>query len=96
MYPDPTQLGRGHPVKTVTGLSRPYSIAFNSRGEMVVSERVSDRISVLNNSGQRIRSFGSGGSPHLLHSLFSRPEKIIIRPAGIAIDDKDNVYVGMQ
>ena len=84
VYPDPTQLGR--PVRTVTGLSRPYGIAFNSRGEMVVAERGSDRVSVFNDSGQRIRSFGSVGSG---------PAEMI-GPAGIAIDDKDNMYVSSQ
>ena len=59
----------------------------------IVAERGSNQVSVFNNSGQRIRSFGSGGTPHLLYSLFSRPKNIMIRPAGIAIDDKDNVYV---
>ena len=84
VYPDPTQLGR--PVRTVTGLSRPYGIAFNSRGEMVVSERGSDRVSVFNDSGERIRSFDSVGSG---------PAEMI-GPAGIAIDDKDNMYVSSQ
>ena len=36
VYPDPTQLG--HPVRIVTDLSTPYGIAYNSRGEMIVSE----------------------------------------------------------
>ena len=84
VYPDPTQPGR--PVRTVTGLNKPYGIAFNSRGEMVVAEFGSDQVSVFSNSGQRIRSFGSRGSG---------PETMIM-PAGIAIDDKDNVYVSSE
>ena len=84
VYPDPTQLGR--PVRTVTGLSGPYGIAFNSRGEMVVVERRGDQVSVFNNSGRKIRSFGSLGSG---------PAEMI-GPAGIAIDDKDNVYVSSK
>ena len=36
VYPDPTQLG--HPVRVMTGISQPQAIAFNSRGEMIVSE----------------------------------------------------------
>ena len=36
VYPDPTQLA--HPVRVVTGLKGPYGIAFNSCGEMIVSE----------------------------------------------------------
>ena len=84
VYPDPTQLGR--PVRTVTGLSGPYGIAFNSRGEMVVAESGHSLMSVINISGQRIMSFGSKGSG---------PEDMIM-PAGIAIDDKNNVYVSSQ
>ena len=81
VYPDPTQLG--HPVRTVTGLNKPYGIAINSHGEMVVAEHGSFQVSVFSISGQRIRSFGSKGS---------EPENMI-RPAGIASDDKDNVFV---
>ena len=81
LYPDPTQLA--HPVRVVTGLNRPYGIAFNSRGEMVVSERGSHQIAIFDIRGQRIRTFGSYG-----HS----PEQLV-HPAGIAIDDMDNIYV---
>ena len=84
VYPDPTQLG--HPVRTMTGLNCPYGIAFNSCGEMVVAKRGNDQVSVFNISGQRIGSFGSVGSG---------PENMI-RPAGIAVDDKDNVYVSSK
>ena len=84
VYHDPTQLGR--PVRTMTGLNKPYGIAFNSRGEMVVAEGGSHHVSVFNNSGQRIWSFGLVGSG---------PENMI-RSAGIAIDDKDNVYVSSE
>ena len=84
VYPNPTQLG--HPVRTVTGLSAPYGIAFNSRGEMVFAECGSHKVSVFNISGQRIKSFGSGGT---------LPENMI-RPAGIAVDDKDYMYISSQ
>ena len=73
-------------MRTVTGLNEPYGIAFNSRGEMIVAERGSHQVSVFNNSGQRIRSFGSRGH---------RAENMIW-PAGIAINDKDNIYVTSQ
>ena len=36
VYPDPRELGL--PVRTVTNLSRPYGIVFNSQQEMIVSE----------------------------------------------------------
>ena len=82
VYPDPTQLG--HPVRVVTDMYKPYGIAFNSRGEMIVSERGAHKVSVFDIRGQRVRTFGSHGA---------RPEQMEF-PAGIAIDDMDNVYVG--
>ena len=84
VYPDPTQLGS--PVRIVTDLNRPYGIAINSRGEMVVTKRDGDRVSVLDIRGQRVRTFGSCGD---------RGEQMIL-PAGIAVDDVDNIYVSSQ
>ena len=81
VYPDPTQLG--HPVRVMTGLKKPYSIAFNSHEEMIVSECGGHRISIFDIRVQRIRTFGSRGN---------RPEHME-SPRGIAIDDTDNIYV---
>ena len=81
VYPDPTQLGS--PVRVVTDLNKPYGIAVNSRGEMVVTEWSGHRVSVFDVRGQRVRTFGSHGD---------RPEHMRY-PAGIAVDDVDNIYV---
>ena len=81
VYPDSTQLGR--PVRVVTYLNGPYGNAFNSRGEMIISECHGHRISTFDIRGQEIRTFGSRGDS---------PEQMIY-PAGIAIDDADNIYV---
>ena len=84
VYPDPKQLG--HPVRTVTGLYWPNGIAFNNREEMIVSEFLAHRLSILDTRGQKIRTFGSrGDSPHQM-----------IFPAGIATDDSGNIYVSSQ
>ena len=80
VYPDPTQLG--HPVRVVTDLNTPYGIAYNSRG-MIVSECRGDRVSIFNIRGKKIRTFGSRGD---------RPDQMKY-PAGIAVDDMDNIYV---
>ena len=82
VYPDPTQLG--HPVRVVTGMNKPYDIAFNSRGEMIVTENGAHKVSVFDIRGKRVRTFGSRGK---------RPEQMQY-PAGIAVDDVDNIYVG--
>ena len=84
MYPDPTQLG--HPVRVVTDLKNPYGIAYNSRGEMIVSEWGGHRVSIFDIRGKKIRTFGShGDSPDQMKS-----------PAGIEVDDMDNIYVSSQ
>jgi len=84
VYPDPTQLGS--PVRVVTGLRKPYGIAVNSRGELVVTESGGDRVSVFDIRGQRVRTFWSHGD---------RPGQMI-KPAGIAVDDVGNIYVSSQ
>ena len=81
VYPDPTQLG--HPVRVVTDLNRPYGIAINKCGEMIVSECWGHRVSIFDIRGQKIRTFGSQGVS---------PDQMI-GPEGIAIDDTDNSYV---
>ena len=84
VYPDPTQLGQ--PVKVVTGLNEPYGIAFNSRGEMIVSEKWGHQISIFDIRGQKIQMFGSrGNSPDQMNY-----------PKGVAIDDADNIYVNIE
>ena len=85
VYPDPTQLG--HPVRVVTDIDKPVGIAFNSHGEMIVSESGGQRVSVFDIRGQRVRTFGSFGS------WGDTPESMYW-PKGIAIDDMDNIYVG--
>ena len=82
VYPDPTQLGR--PARVVTDMNEPFGIAFNSRGEMIVSEADAHKVSVFDIRGKRVRTFGSPGD---------RPEQMDY-PAGIAVDDMDNIYVG--
>ena len=84
VYLDPTQLGR--PVRVVTDLILPYGIAYNSRGEMIVSELGGHRVSIIDNRGKKIRTFGSRGDS---------PDQMKF-PKGIAIDDIDNIYVSSQ
>ena len=70
-------------MRVVTGLNKPYGIAFNSRGEMIISEYYSHQISIFDIRGQKIRTFGSRGDS---------PEQMDF-PRGIAIDNADNIYV---
>ena len=84
VYPDPTQLG--HPVRVVTDVYGPYGIAFNKCGEMIVSDWGGHRVSIFDIRGQKIRTFGSRGDS---------PDQMVY-PAGIAIDDSDNIYVSSE
>ena len=70
-------------MRTVTGLNEPYGIAFNSHQEMIVSEWGGHRVSIFDIRGQNVRTFGSHGN---------RPDQMK-RPAGVATDDTDNIYV---
>ena len=79
VYPDPTQLG--HPVRVATDFNFPYGIAFNSRGDMIVTECWGHEISVL----------GAGGKVTL-----PTPRQSMVSPTGIMIDDVDNICLRQQ
>ena len=81
VYRDPTQLGS--PVRVVKQLKQPYGIAFNNRGEMIVSEHGGHQVSVFDVGVRKIQSFGSRGYG---------PEQMLY-PAGVAVDDMDDTYV---
>ena len=70
-------------MRVVTDLKGPYGIAFNSCGEMIVSENYGHQMAIFDITGQRIRTFGSRGDS----------QKQVVYPRGIAIDDTDNIYV---
>lgn len=84
VYPDPIKIG--HPVRVVTGLNRPYGIAFNNHGEMIVTEYWNDCLSIFDIRKRKIRSFGS-------HNVYPKQMKF---PQGVAIDDSDNIYVSSR
>ena len=83
VYPDPTTLHR--PVRVIEGVQLPYGVAFNSHGEMYVTECSPDfgQVAVLDSSGKRISTIGSRGHGPGQFRL----------PLSIAIDSNDNVYV---
>ena len=73
-------------MRTVTDLDAPNGIAFNNREEMIVSECLAHRLSILDTRGQKIRTFGScGDSPHQMKY-----------PRGVATDDFGNIYVSSE
>jgi len=83
VYSDPTMLHR--PVRVIEVVQDPWGVAFNSHGEMYVTESSVDcgQVAVFDSSGKRINTIGSMGV---------RPGQFQ-HPYYIAIDSHDNVYV---
>ena len=73
----------GTPVMTITGLSRPWGVAVNKKGEIIIAESNTHRVSVYSQAGEKLRSFGSRGSG----------EGQFACPRGVAIDDDGNILV---
>ena len=73
----------GTPVRVISGLNSPWGVAVNQRGEIIVAESSSHRISIFSRTGERLRSFGSQGSGQ---GQFSSPR-------GVAVDDDGNILV---
>ncbi len=74
----PTRLGK--PVRVITGLTSPYDIAVNSKGDMVVTEYCGGGVVVLDKKGEKLKS--------LKGSDFN-----IVMPTGVAFDDEDSMYI---
>ena len=75
----PTQLGK--PVQVIEDLKRPYSIAFNTDSELIVSEYDSQMISLYDRKSmkKKKREFGSWGEG----------EGEFKHPRGVAVDKSD-------
>ncbi|CAI8034400.1 E3 ubiquitin-protein ligase TRIM71 [Geodia barretti] len=84
VYPDPSHLGR--PVKIVTGLTKPFGIAFNNQQCMIVSELGGHQLTLFDTRGHKIMTFGTYGG---------NPEQMIY-PTGVVTDRSDNVYVSSE
>ena len=73
----------GTPVKTIGGLNRPWGVAVNQRGEIIVAENGGHCISIFSPSGEKIRTFGSKGSAWGQLNC----------PDGCAVDGDGNILV---
>ena len=74
---------RGKPVKTITGLHHPYGIAISNEGDIVVTEKGSDCITILKKEGKKVRSFGTR---EINQEEFEAPR-------GVAISDDEHILV---
>ena len=74
----------GSPVKTIAGLRRPWGVAVNSLGHVLVAESEGCQIAVFSPGGEKlIKTIGKKG---LLRNQFEKP-------VGIAVDSDDNILV---
>ena len=73
----------GTPIKTIGGLNRPWSVAVNKRGDIIVAEYGGQRVSIFSPAGEKVKSFGVRGSGN---GQFSGP-------VGVAVDADDNILV---
>ena len=73
----------GNPILTIDEIGRPWGVAVNQRGEVVVAECGGNCISVFSPSGEKRRSFGEHGSGQ---GEFNNP-------CGVAVDGEGNILV---
>ena len=73
----------GTPIMTINGVKRPWGMAVNKKGEIIIAESGAHCISVYSPNGDKLRSFGSQGSGQ---GQFSEPR-------GVAVDDDGSILV---
>ena len=77
-----------HPIVTIDGMEGPYGVVVNQRGEVVVTERKGHCVSVFNQCGKKIQSFGMQGS---VYGQFNYPRGVTVDSEGnILVADTDN------
>ena len=73
----------GTPIRTIGGVEKPWGVAINQKGEVVVTEYGGHCVSVFSPSGEKVRSFGTQGSgPGQFHG-----------PRSVAIDSEGDILV---
>ena len=75
----------GTPTKTIGGVKKPWGVAVNKKGDIIVAEHDGNCVSIFSPAGEKIKSFSSRGSNN---GQFNSP-----RPAGVAVDADDNILV---
>ena len=73
----------GTPIKTISGVKKPWGVAINQRRKVIVAESGGHCVTIFNPTGEKLRSFGSKGSGH---GQFKDPR-------GVAVDDDGNILV---
>ena len=73
----------GDPILTIDEIGRPWGVAVNQRGEVVVTDGDRHRVSVFSPSGEKFRSFGKHGSG----------QGELDNPSVVAVDGEGNILV---
>ena len=73
----------GTPILTIGGAKKPWGVAINQRGEVVVAEWGGDCVSVFSPNGEKLRSFGTRGSG---------PGQVVT-PCEVAVDGEGNILL---
>ena len=71
------------PIRTIGGLNRPWGVAVNQRGEIIVAEKGGQCISIFSPNGEKIRTFGSRSST----------QGQLNEPCDVAVDGDGNILV---
>ena len=70
---------RGKPVNIISGLNRPYGAVITKNEEIVVAEKDSHCITILNKEGKKVKSFGRRGTKEC---QFTNPRGVAISQDG--------------
>ena len=73
----------GTPIRTIDGLKKPWGVAVDERGQIVVAEDGGHCVSIFSASGNKIKTFGEKGSAP---GQFSAP-------CGVVVDCDGNILV---
>ena len=66
------------PVRTMTELNHPWGVAVSDDGHVVVTEWGGDYVTILDNEGKKMKSFG--GEEEIGNAQFSKPRGVAITP----------------
>ena len=84
--PDLKKLGT--PLRTIDIVKKPFGVAINQRGEVLVTENGGHCISIFSNTGKKLRSLGTG------HGQFNELAGITMTSDGnILVVDRNNHHI---
>ena len=73
----------GTPIRTIDGLYQPHGVAVDENGHIIVAEREGHCISIFDQDGKKIKTFGTHGSGRGQFNI----------PCGVGVDRDGNIVV---